>query len=61
MFLTGCKMKKYSEMSNAEIKKIFYEECPLKCVSRKEECDEVPIGQCRKNLSEQFDKDSSGF
>jgi len=54
-------MKKYSEMSNAEIKKIFYEECPLKCVSRKEECDEVPIGQCRKNLSEQFDKDSSGF
>lgn len=48
---------KYSEMSNAEIRKISYENCPLKCTSCSALCDEMPVGQCRKNLSQKFDKE----
>lgn len=46
---------KFSEMNNTEIRKISYEECPLKCTSCKELCEEMPVGQCRRNLSEKLD------
>lgn len=45
----------YCEMNNTEIRKISYEECPLKCTGCKTLCDEMPVGQCRKNLSQAFD------
>lgn len=45
----------YCEMNNTEIRKISYEECPLKCTGCKALCDEMPVGQCRKNLSQAFD------
>lgn len=47
--------KKYSEMDNTEIRKITYESCPIKCTSCRALCDEMPVGQCRKNLSEKLD------
>ncbi len=47
--------KKYFEMDDTEIKKITYETCPLKCTSCEALCNEMPIGQCRKNLSNKFD------
>ena len=47
--------KKYKEMTNSEIRKIIYENCPLKCTGCEALCDEMPVGQCRKNLSEKFD------
>ena len=47
--------KKYAEMDNTEIRKISYEECPLKCTSCSALCNEMPVGQCRKNLSQAFD------
>lgn len=47
--------KKYCEMDNTEIRKITYENCPLKCTSCEALCDEMPVGQCRKNLSTKFD------
>jgi len=46
---------KYSEMSNTEIREITYENCPLKCTGCRAICDEMPVGQCRQNLSEKFD------
>lgn len=48
-------MKQYSEMDNTEIRKITYEECPLKCTECEALCNEMPVGQCRKNLSQAFD------
>ena len=48
---------KYSEMDNTEIRKITYEKCPIKCTSCSALCDEMPVGQCRKNLSEKLDKE----
>jgi hypothetical protein len=48
---------KYSEMNNTEIRKITYEDCPLKCTGCEALCNEMPVGQCRKNLSEKFDKE----
>lgn len=47
--------KKYKEMTSSEIRKITYENCPLKCTGCEALCDEMTIGQCRKNLSEKFD------
>lgn len=52
----GKETKKYSEMDNTEIRKITYESCPIKCTSCRALCDEIPVGQCRKNLSEKLDK-----
>lgn len=49
--------KEYSALNNTEIRKIEYEACPLKCTSCKALCDEMPVGQCRKKLSEKFDID----
>ena len=51
---------KYKEMSASDSRKIAYEECPLKCTSCEALCDEMPVGQCRKNLSEAYDKNESG-
>ena len=48
--------KKYCEMNNTEIRKITYEECPLKCTLCEALCDEMPVGQCRNNLSNKFDR-----
>ena len=48
--------KLYEEMSNTEIRKISYEECPLKCTGCEALCNEMPEGQCRANLSEKFDR-----
>ena len=50
------KVKKYSELNNTEIRKITYENCPLKCVSCSDLCEKIPVGQCRKNLSIKFDR-----
>ena len=47
---------KYSEMDNTEIRKITYDTCPIKCTSCRDLCDEMSVGQCRKNLSEKLDK-----
>lgn len=47
---------KYSEMSNTDIRKITYADCPLQCTDCEALCDEMPVGQCRANLSEKFDK-----
>lgn len=47
---------RYSEMNNTEIRKITYADCPLKCTDCEALCDEMPVGQCRANLSEKFDK-----
>ena len=49
------KDKKYKDMNNTEIRKITYEECPLKCTGCETLCDEMPVGQCRANLSQKFD------
>ena len=49
------KDKKYKDMNNTEIRKITYEECPLKCTGCEGLCDEMPVGQCRANLSQKFD------
>lgn len=49
----------YGEMSNEEIRSISYEECPLKCTSCSALCDEMPVGQCRRNLSAAFDKNDT--
>ena len=49
------KDKKYKDMNNTEIRKITYEECPLKCTGCEALCDEMPVGQCRANLSQKFD------
>lgn len=46
---------KYKDMDNSQIRKISYETCPLKCVSCEALCDSMPVGQCRKNLSQAFD------
>lgn len=46
---------KYNYMNNVEIRKITYENCPLKCTCCKALCDEMPVGQCRTNLSHKFD------
>lgn len=45
----------YREMDNTEIRKISYNECPLKCTGCEVLCDEMPVGQCKKNLSQAFD------
>lgn len=47
--------KKYKGMNNIEIRKITYEECPLKCTGSEALCEEMPVGQCRDNLSQKFD------
>lgn len=47
---------KYREMSNTEIRRITYEDCPLKCTSCEALCDEMPVGYCRDNLSHKFDE-----
>lgn len=47
--------KKYGDMSNTEIRKITYEECPIKCTGCEALCDEMSVGQCRKNLSYKLD------
>ena len=47
--------KPYREMDNAEIRHISYEECPIKCTGCEALCNEMPVGQCRKNLSQAFD------
>lgn len=47
--------KKYKDMNNTEIRKITYENCPLKCTGCEALCDEMPVGQCRTNLSKKFD------
>lgn len=47
---------KYKDMSASEIRKITYEECPLKCTSCEALCNEMAIEQCRKNLSAAYDK-----
>ena len=47
--------KKYSEMDNIEIRKIEYEDCPLKCTCCEALCNEMSVGQCRKNLSQAYD------
>ena len=55
-------MKKlYKEMSNTEIRKISYEECHLKCTGCEALCNEMPVGQCRANLSEKFDRKYDAF
>lgn len=46
---------KYKDMNNTQIRKITYEKCPLKCTGCEALCDEMPVGQCRANLSEKFD------
>lgn len=53
--IIGGEAVKYSEMDNSEIRKISYDECHLKCTGCKALCDEMPVGQCRKNLSQAFD------
>lgn len=52
--IIGGEAVKYSEMDNSEIRKISYEECPLKCTDCEALCDEMSVGQCRKNLSQAF-------
>lgn len=47
--------KKYKDMNNTEIRKITYENCPLKCTGCEALCNEMPVGQCRTNLSQKFD------
>ena len=47
---------KYCDMDNTEIRKIIYEQCPLKCTGCEALCNEMPVNQCRKNLSQEFDK-----
>lgn len=47
--------KKYKDMNNTEIREITYENCPLKCTGCEALCDEMPVGQCRANLSQKFD------
>ena len=46
----------YCDMDNTEIRKITYEQCPLKCTGCAALCNEMSISQCRKNLSQAFDK-----
>lgn len=46
---------KYCDMNNEEIKKITYEQCPLKCTGCEALCNEMSVGQCRKNLSYAYD------
>lgn len=53
--ILGGEAVKYSELDNTEIRKISYEQCPLKCTGCEALCDEMPVGQCRKNLSQEFD------
>lgn len=48
--------KQYCEMDNTEIRQISYEECPIKCTGCEALCNEMPVGQCRANLSERLDK-----
>ena len=49
------KKKKYCEMNNSEIRRITYENCPLKCTSCEALCDKMSVNQCRNNLSKKFD------
>ena len=44
------------EMDNTEIRKITYTECHLKCVSCEALCDEMPVGQCKKNLIQHYER-----
>ena len=48
---------KYCDMNNTEIREITYEQCPLKCTGCEALCNEMPINQCRKNLSQAFDQE----
>ena len=48
---------KYCDMNNTEIRKITYEQCPLKCTGCEALCNEMQVNQCRKNLSQAFDKE----
>jgi hypothetical protein len=50
---------KYSNMSNEEIRRLSYENCPLKCTSCEPLCDKMPVGRCRDNLSKTLDKKAS--
>lgn len=48
---------KYCCMTDTEIKQITYEQCPLKCTGCTALCNEMSVCQCRKNLSQAFDKE----
>lgn len=50
-------LTKYRDMNNAEIREITYEQCPLKCTRCEALCNEMSVAQCRKNLSQAFDKE----
>lgn len=47
--------KKYKDYNIWEIRAIKFDECPCKCTTCKEKCDQIPVETCRKHLSENLD------